>query len=880
MITLLLTIALAGARPAAFADTIRPSIEAARAAQRPRIDGRLNDAVWQTATPVSGFTQVEPRDGAAPAERTEVRVAYDQDALYIAARLYSANASSIVARLGRRDAQTNSDGFVVAIDSYHDHRTSFRLGVNAAGIKSDAMTSNDAPNGDDSWDPVWDAATQIDAQGWTVEIAIPLSQLRFANAERPTWGINFERFTAATGELDRWSWSPNSESGYASRFGHLIGMVGVGVAATRRLELLPYAVTQADYDTVVNRANPFNDGRTGRASMGADFKYGLSSALTLTGTINPDFGQVEADPAEVNLSIYETYFNERRPFFVEGANLFSFGVAERGSIFGAPQLFYSRRIGRPPSRVAPREALFADVPEVTHILGATKLSGQIGGWSLGVLDAVTAREEARIQTASLVSRSIEVEPLTNYGVLSLRRSLRGGQSGLGFFGTTVDRKIDTTALSFLRSSAQSAGLDFYHLFGGNRFGVNGTASLSRVRGDSLAMALTQKSPLRYSQRPDQDYMKIDPSARSMSGSNFSLSAGKITGRWLIGSDFFTTSPGYEINDAGFLSESDRTFLGFRTSYRWLKPTGPFRFAQLSATQSQQWNYGGTRVFGGVYSGFYGQLRNYWSVNLSGTTSRAALNDRVTRGGPLVVIPPQWSANLDVTTDSRRSMTAEVYGSLTRNESGGYANYAQLSLAVRPTSALAITFAPSFNETHSAAGYVGSYADNTAQLMYGRRYVAADLEQKSIDLTLRTDLALTSTLSMQFYAQPFVSSVDYEGFKSFARASAFEFLVYGRERRSTITYDEDTHVYTVDADGPGPAPSAQFPNPDFRLRSLRANLVLRWDYRAGSTLYLAWAHGRATFEDLPRLDLARDFRDLFHDEQRNRLLVKVSYWINP
>lgn len=856
------------------------AIDATPAPERPTIDGQLTEGIWRVASVASDFRQVEPRDGDAAGQRTEVVVAYDRDALYIAARLHDSDPRAIVARLGRRDAQTDSDLFRVAIDSYHDHRTAFRFSVNPVGVKGDDVTANDDQQYDDSWDPVWDVATRTDAEGWTVEMRIPLSQLRFSGAAVQEWGINFERLIQRTGELDRWRWAPNSETGYASLFGHLRGLRDIASARSHRLEVLPYALAQGDFDTSVDRADPFTSRTQGSAAVGADVKFGLSSALTLTGTVNPDFGQVEADPAEVNLTVYETYFLERRPFFVEGANLFSFGAGSSGQIFGAPQLFYSRRVGRPPAGGVPFDALFADVPEVTRILGAAKVSGQARGWSVGVLDAVTPRERANVLMPDDARREIDVEPATNYGVLSVRREFRGGRSGLGFFGTTVNRRIDESRLAFLRTSAYAAGIDVFHGFAGNQYSVSGTVAGSTIRGSPLSIELAQRSSARYYQRPDQDYVALDPSRTALSGYAMSLSGGKTAGRWRIITDFFATSPGFEINDAGFQQSADRVFHGVRTSHRWLQPTSVFRSSSVYFNASQQWNYGGIRVSRNLFTGFAGQLHNRWSLSLDANLSRPSLSDRVTRGGPLILIPQQWSVSASVTSDPRRAATANVYGTVTRNESGGYLNSATLELGYRPSAALELTLAPTLNETHSAAGYVTAAADPTAVTMYGRRYIVADLTQRTMDVTLRADLSVTSTLSIRGYAQPFTSSVDYDRFKAFTRPRVLEFMVYARDGASTLDYDDETRVYQADADGAGPAPSLAFGDPDFSLRSLRANVVLRWDYRAGSTLYVAWAHGRSTVVEDPTFLPMRSLGDLFADDQRNRLLLKVSYWFNP
>ncbi|HEU5175113.1 MAG TPA: DUF5916 domain-containing protein [Gemmatimonadaceae bacterium] len=857
-----------------------PSLSVLRTTERVAIDGRLDERTWQQATPVTSFTQVEPRDGAAPSQATEVRVAIDDDALYIGVRMHDTDPAGIVAHMGRRDANTNSDAFTASIDSYHDHRTAFRFAVNPLGVKWDAVTSNDADEGDESWDPVWDVVTRVDSAGWTAEMRIPLSQLRFSADSSATWGANFERYIQRTGEAVRWAWVPNSESGFASRFGHLAALGDLASSRAKRLEIMPYQLTQGDFETGTDEADPFFSGRSGRVQVGGDFKYGISNALTLNGTINPDFGQVEADAAEVNVTVFETFLQERRPFFVEGASLFRFGAGNSGNIFGAPQLFYSRRIGRTPSGAAPRDAEFVDAPEATRILGAAKLSGRVGGWSVGVLDAVTAREEARFVRPSQPEASAAVEPLTNYGVLSLRRDFRGGRTGLGLMGTSVVRDIDTTGLQFLRTNAQAAGLDFYHRFTGNQYALSGTIAGSRIAGDTDAIGRAQQSSARYFQRPDQDYMAFDPSARSLSGYSVSASGGKVAGRWLIGSDFQATSPGFEINDIGYLQAADRIFSGVRASHRWLQPAGPFRSAMAYVNGSRTWSYDGTRVGSGVFTGFHGQFRNYWNVSLDAVRNQSFFSDRATRGGPLLLIPPQWTTAAAFGTDTRRRTSGMIFGTLARNESGGYLNNGGVRLTMRPSTAITVNASASYTEQHSEGGYVRAFADTTAVNTFGTRYVMADQDQTTFETTLRADLAMTPRLSLQLYAQPFVSALDYESFKSFQRAGALEFLEYGRDGTSTLAYDAPTRSYTVDADGDGVSEAMTFLNPDFRQRSLRANLVLRWEYRAGSTIYLAWAHGRATRALDPSFNVGEDFRELLRDDQQNRLMLKVSYWFNP
>lgn len=548
----------------------RPGPVVARAiratATAPVVDGLLDDPEWESIPVITGFTQVLPVDGGEPTERTEVRVTYDSEALYVVARLFDSEPGAIARRLGRRDSETSSDLFTVSLDSYHDHRTAFEFTVNAAGVRSDALAANDFSGGDASWDPVWSAAVSVDSLGWVAEMKIPFSQLRFSRDPEQTWGVNFTRQIFRKNETVRWMWARNTEQGYASLFGHLAGLQDV--PQPRRLELLPYSFASADFDGSADRASPFNDGSVTLGGYGLDLKYGITSNLSLDATVNPDFGQVEADPAVVNLTDFETYFEEHRPFFVEGANLFRFGGGGRAF---APELFYSRRIGRAPSVPASEAGGYVDNPAATSILGAAKVSGKLGAWSLGFTDATTAAEDARIQAADGTRGTRPVEPRANYGVASLRRDFRGGNTGVGVLATAVNRDLGGPTFTGLRREAYTGGVDFFHRFGTRQWTVSGNFSGSRVAGDPEAMIAAQRSSARYYQRPDQDYAKLDPEATSLSGWSSALSFSKEAGSFRIGTDLYATSPGFEINDAGFGSEADDIFHGIWLGRRWLDP---------------------------------------------------------------------------------------------------------------------------------------------------------------------------------------------------------------------------------------------------------------------------------------------------------------------
>ncbi|MBO6575195.1 MAG: carbohydrate binding family 9 domain-containing protein [Rhodothermales bacterium] len=855
-----------------------PRISAVRAAQgAPRVDGRLDDAVWASAPVATGFRQDFPVDGDPASERTEVRVAYDDQALYVGARLLDSDPDGIAGRLARRDNEEASDRFIVSIDSYHDHRTAFRFSVNPSGVRADYIATNDSDNEDFSWDPVWEAATSIDQQGWVVEMRIPFSQLRFSGADEQTWGINFTRRIFRKSEWAAWSWWENEEQGFASHFGHLDGLRGI--QSPRRLEVLPYTVAKTDHDQTANPNNPFNDGSLQSVTAGLDVNLGVTSDLTLNATVNPDFGQVEADPAEVNLTVFETFFEERRPFFVEGANLFQFGAGSGGFIFGAPQLFYSRRVGRAPSRPVFEPGGFVDNPINTSILAATKLSGQTGGWSIGLLEAVTGREVAPIQRADGTRTEAVVEPRSNYAVASLRRDFREGSSSIGILGTAVNRDIADPALSFLPSSAYSGGIDFFHRFGDNRFVVNGTFSGSAVRGEPDAITRLQRSSARYFQRPDQDYVSVDTAATSLTGYATSFQIDKVSGDWLVGADFYAYSPGFEINDAGFLTGVDEIFTGFRVTRRWLEPGKVFRTFRINATGFRSQNYGGTRTGRGAFLGLNGQFLNYWGSNASFNLRSDNLNPAGTRGGPNTLLPANWSLNVVGFSDGRKRLSGHLWTTYARNRFDGWGLFSGGGLTWRAASNINVSLFPNFRRVRTIGQYVTARPDPFATGTFGARYLYAELHQHQVSATIRMDVALSPDMSVQWYAQPFISTGDYQEFKELTAPGSYDFLIYGASAGSTIESRDDGRRLVADPDGPGPVAPWHFANPDFRVRSLRSNLVFRWEYIPGSTLFLVWNHGRSGFSPNPEFSFFDQLSGILDEDMQNTFIVKLNYWLS-
>jgi hypothetical protein len=861
--------------------TARRVMRASRLTGAINIDGKLSEPAWAAAVPSGEFMQSYPNVGAKPTDPTEVRVLYDDDALYVGVRMFDAHPDSIAAQLARRDATgIYSDWLHVMIDSYRDRRTSFRFSVNPRAVQKDVLEFDDRNGEDLNWDAVWEVATTVDSLGWTAEYRIPFSQLRFGSSPKGIeriWGFQVMRDIARRNERNSWSPWKVTDPGFVSNEGDLAGMLDI--PTPRRLELMPYAsakLTRAPGD----EANPFYRANDTKPSVGADLKYGLPAGLTLTATVNPDFGQVEVDPAVVNLSAYETFFPEKRPFFVEGANIFNIGTINGGPSYGNQQIFYSRRIGRPPQRFV--NGQFVDSPDATTIIGAGKLTGKVGAWTVGFLNAVTAEETARVIDGANVESSTPVEPLTNYFVGRVRRDFRGGQTLLGFGGTAVNRDLsDTSFKSLLRSTADVGSFDFEHNWDKRQWKLTGALSKSLIQGSRAVMMNAQQSSARYYQRPDADYLSLDTAANSLSGYSAKLGLNR-SGNWSFSATAKSISPGFEVNDLGFMGRVDYRNVGSALSYNNDKPGKLLRSYNLYAGTNHAWNYGGDKIWTSFFNQVSANFTNLWNLYAGGEYDPSAIDDRLTRGGPLGRQPTQWAAWTEIITDQRKTVSYDLFAQYYGDEAKGYQKYLSFGFDVRPSSSVHVTVYPSLSLYHNTIQFVRGASDALATSTYGRRYVFGNLYQTTLSATTRIDWTLTPLLSFQLYAQPFASAGRFKSFKELAKPGTQQYVVYGQDNGSTITPVVDpttgnTQSYTVDPDGPGLAPTFSIGNPDFRTHSLRGNAVVRWEYRPGSTLFFVWQQRREDF-----LPFEGDFRTgretrMIFGRPSNVFLVKATYW---
>jgi hypothetical protein len=843
---------------------VRPQIQAVRAVQAPDIDGRLNDPIWQQATFVREFVQREPKQGEPASQPTEVAFAYTEDALYIAARLRDV-AGNVRALVTRRDREESSDQLLISLDTYRDQRTAYTFAVTAAGVRIDYYHPADFENRREyGYDPVWEAETEVDSTGWTAEIRIPFAQLRFSAADAQVWGVNVARVTPARNEISFWQLVGRDETGWSSRMGDLIGIEGIRPA--RRVELLPYVASDLRSVSNVDNRNPFAEKRTSNVRAGGDLKMGLGPNFTLEATFNPDFGQVEADPAEVNLTAFETFFSERRPFFLEGTQL----LAARGN-------FYSRRIG---ARPLTPNASFSEAIDYTTILGAAKVTGRTSnGLSVAALTALTGREEAR--TYNLANQSFgraEVAPTTGYAIAALQQEFgNAATTSSNLYGliTHVERDLDPG--SFLANAlvrrAHTGIVDYRIRWRGGQYDMSAFLGWSYLSGDSNAILAQQLSSRRYYQRPDANHVEVDPSARSLSGLFLGINHSKMSGKhWLWDIDYVEERPGFELNDAGRLGGSDDRGLYASMRYRETTPKKFYRSYELGVGEVTEWNFDGVRQISLLQSFGYMQFANYWQLNGQVDYAPRATSDNQTRGGPLMGTPSfvQMNGALQNRAGSRTRWRLGFSGA--RDEIDGYSASVNASVSARPGTQMEVSLEPRMYRGTSSRQYVTSLAGGRPET-FGRRYIFSYVDRSEVAARIRVNYAVTPDLTLETYAEPFASSGHFYDFGELDTPRSHVLRAYGTSG-TTISQPDSLGRRTV-RDG-----TAQFtlPNFDFNVRSFRSNVVLRWEWRPGSTLFAVWQQDRGSSQSIGSRVVLGDVFDGLRVNGNNFFALKMNYWL--
>jgi hypothetical protein len=874
-------------------------VYAVRLTERIDVDGKLNESIWKNSSAVTDFFQKEPDQGKPSTEKTSVWVAYDDNALYVAARLYDNHPDSIHALLSRRDNFSTADWFAVFLDPYRDKRSGNYFAVGPAGTICDGVLYNDDWDASD-WDGVWEGKASIDKEGWSVEMKIPFSQLRFRDSEIQTWGIDFRRDIGRRNEQDYMVYTPRMQSGFVSRFPELTGIEGV--KPSQSIEVLPFITSKLEYSHP-SSGDPFNKRERYSPDAGMDLRYGLSSNLTLNATVNPDFGQVEVDPAVVNLSDVESFFQEKRPFFVEGANIFTaFGQGGGRNYWNfnypSPTFFYSRRIGRTPHGNDTLDNVdYSDSPIATRILGAGKITGKISdSWNVGMIHAVTKSELASFQstipikdsTSATVHSKAEVEPLTYYGVARVQKEFSEGRQGLGIIGTLTLRDFSTDPVGSrlrkaMNQNALFTGIDGWTFLDEEKaWVVTGYTAMSRVEGSRDQMINLQQNSQHYFQRPDASYLKIDSTATSLTGFTGRAYLIKQKGNSYVNASFGIIDPKFEINDLGFLSRTDVINMHGGGGYVWSEPEGIFRVRELGGGVGQSYDFGGNLTNRIIVEWAYAQFINYYNINLNFVqVPSRTFNDRLTRGGPMTINPTGLEFDVNANSDDRKDVYVNVYINTYNSRDTKFFNYGG-SLQYRPRPNILVSIGPDFSIDNENVQWVnGGLSNDLSSELYGKHYAFGELKQITMSANIRLNWTFTPTLSLQLFVQPLISSGSYNNFKMLREPKSDNYTVFGTNG-TTITRNIESFnnfSYTIDADGIGPIPEYTFDNPDFNFKSLRGNAVLRWEYLPGSTLYLVWTQNRNDNENNGEFQFNHSLTRLGNSQPDNIFLLKFSYYFN-
>ena len=808
------------------------------------LDGRFSEEIWQQAPPISEFQQREPAEGQAPSLRTEARMVFDDTALYVAVRAFDSDPDKLVGILTRRDQRSPSDWIRIVVDSYFDKRSAYEFGVNPVGVKTDRYYFNDGQS-DDSWDAVWDVQVERDGDGWRAEFKIPFSQLRFNNLSAGPVGFAVIREVGRLAETATWPLLSRNANGFVSQFGEMRGLRMAG--APKKFELLPYTV--ADLRTQpADAVNPLSDPRDPGAAVGLDMKYAVTPGLTLTATANPDFGQVEADPAVVNLDAFETFFPERRPFFVEGSGTFRFNMdCNDGNCTG---MFYSRRIGRAPQgSPSLTDGEYSKQPDTATIIGAGKLTGRIGGFSIGALTAVTAREDAEVaNSGSLDRRDFTVEPMTGYTVLRARKEF-ANQSSLGFMTTSTNRQNDA-ATSFLADNAYAGGVDYDWRLS-PKYNISGYWAASHIKGTAAAIARLQENTVHGFQRPDADYVDVDAAATSLNGHAGSFSVGKIAGETIRFSSFVGyKSPGFDTNDLGFMRRADERNQSNWIQWRNFRPGKYVRTRNFNINQYQGWNFGGDRTYSGANINSHWTFTNYYGIGGGFNVDAAPFRDRVTRGGPGVLGNPGKNLWYYFNTDNRKAFQLFYNGGHWADTKNSRRHDIMPGFNWRASASISLNISLRYFINKDDSQWVANEnLDNGTT-----RYVFGRIDQRTMSFPTRFNYTMTPNLSLQVYAEPFVSAGAYTNYKELVDGRAAEY----ENRYRPLDYSSSA---------------------DFNIRSFRTTNVLRWDYKPGSALFVVWQQNKSDYLEHGDFRFGRDFSGLFSSPTNNTFLVKFSYWLN-
>lgn len=828
----------------------------------PKIDGILDDSCWHEGYWAKQYQQSMPVEGIEPTQKTELKILYDNENVYVAIRAYDNEPNRIDRQRGRRD-EFAGDIIGVCFDSYFDHRTGFEFDLTAAGSKIDLLLTNDG--WDTNWNAVWYGKVGSEDSAWVAEMQIPLSQLRYGNDDNQVWGLHAWRWLNRNLEEDQWQLIPRDGPGPLYTMGELHGIEKIAV--TRKAELLPYTVGQLNTTKKVSD-NPLIKSTRKRLSFGLDGKIGISNDFTMDFTVNPDFGQVEADPSVLNLTVFETFLEEKRPFFLEGANIMGFE-------FGNDLLFYSRRIGhRPLLNPVLESEEYAEEIDNTSILGAIKLTGKTKkGLSVGLIESLTAREKVKIQSGTEI-REETVEPLTNYLVGRIQQDYKKGNTMIGGMFTATNRLIDQPYLEQLNRSAYTGGIDFTHHWRNKTYYLNANVVFSHIKGSFESINNLQLSSARYYQRPDAEHLSLDTAMSQLSGFGGDIKLGKGSkGKWRYSANINWRSPGLDLNDVGYMQLSDVLNQELSVGYIENKPKGIFRTFSVFLNQQNAWNFGGIYLGSRLMAYMKSIFSNKWSLTGSSMLQGAKLDTRILRGGPALLIKGHWHNRYVLSTDHSKRLSIRMgYHFHIFDDKISSTNDFFPGFTLKINNSIKFSTDLMYMVRRTNLQYVDQWIENDES-----QYLLATFDRKTMGVTIRIDYAITPDLTIQYYGNPYVSAGRYSDFKKIINPNAREYKdIYHTLNSSELFFNQEQNLYQIIQNDMNEV-NYTFSNPDFNFRQLRSNLVARWEYKPGSTLFLVWTHGRDEYINTSDFSIRQGLNQLFNLYADNVFLVKFNYW---
>jgi hypothetical protein len=834
--------------------SFRRTYYATRITTKPRIDGKLDEECWSLGVWDGDFVQQQPNQAKAPSQQTEIKILYDDDNLYFAGKCYDNEPGKIRAILGRRDVLAG-DIIGVALDSYHDKLTAYEFNVTAAGQKID-LSHLGSYKWDFNWNAVWDGKSSVGDSLWTVEMRIPFSQIRFTKQENQVWGMHIWRWIDRFKEESEWKLIPVDAPAMVYLFGELRGIEGI--RHKKNFEIMPYASAK-----FVPQSNPEKSLHGG---IGIDGKIGITSNFTVDYTLNPDFGQVEADPSVLNLTSFETFYEEKRPFFLEGNAILDFKM-------GDDLLFYSRRIGQAPSyypNVEPGQTVA--MPENTTILSALKLTGKTTrGLSVGVVQSFTARENSTIYTGNSEEK-VAVEPFTSFMVGRLKQELNKGNTVIGGMITSSIRNIRDSQLDFIPGSSYTGGLDLEHNWKNRKYFIDFKGFFSQVNGSKPAITQLQESTAHYYQREDASHLNLDPDRTSLSGFGGKIDGGKRSGKFRMTGGLDWRSPGVDLNDIGYLRQADFVRQNLEFSYKVDKPRGILLNYQFGFKQSHEWSFGGENIMNNVAFDSKARFKNLWDANFTLKKDINQFDTRELRGGPKLFKENNTEGNLQILTNSVKKLSFGVATTISASQDriSQEKDYI-LMVKWQMNNRLSISTQTGYHIGTDNQQYVNTISGLVAH----RDYIVGKIDQKTLYTTIRFEYYVSPELSFQYYGSPYASIGKYDNFRRVTDASNRD--LNQRNKPLTVLATAN-NFYSVDATGDH-VEDFKLKNPDFNFQEFRSNLVGRWEYSPGSTLYLVWTNTRSLYSDSYKNAILDSFGGISSLKAKNVFMVKLNYWFS-